>query len=34
MGFTNPILRSSIYDKPSSTDLDPDIDYEYLFGKF
>lgn len=34
MGFNNPILRSSIYDKPSFSDLDPDIDYEYLFGQF
>jgi hypothetical protein len=34
IGFNNPVLRSSIYDKPSPADLDPDIDYEYLFGQF
>lgn len=32
LGFKNPILRSTIYDKPKPEDLDPDIDYEYLFG--
>jgi len=34
MGFNNPVLRSSIYDKPSHSDLDPDIDLEDLFDQF